>query len=144
VADGGVTTAAVWRFTLQRGLVLGSTKYFMSADADFQCEPERQLTWALKSTAEKMAPGCIAAPEPSDSPKRQKDGIRFVTSLPMLSLLRHLPLASRSLAPLLALRHRPHLAVQANCTLHLDLAPPQKTACGCLKPQAPAIDGPAV
>jgi hypothetical protein len=29
--------------------------------------------------------------------------------------------------PLLALRHRLHLAVQTRCTLHLDLAPPQKT-----------------
>ena len=30
--------------------------------------------------------------------------------------------------PLLALRHRPHLPVQTNCTLHLGLAPKQKTA----------------
>lgn len=45
------------RFTPQKALVLGSTRYSTSADADFQCQPERQLTWALKSTAEKNGPG---------------------------------------------------------------------------------------
>jgi len=40
----------------------------MGPDPSFQCDLETQLSWALESTAKKMAPACVA-PEPLVPPR---------------------------------------------------------------------------
>ena len=52
----------------------------MDIDPSFQCDLETQLSWALESTAKKMAPACVAAPEPLVPPKGTKESVRRVAS----------------------------------------------------------------
>jgi hypothetical protein len=67
----------------------------MDIDPSFQCDLETQLSRPLETTAKKMAPACIAAPEPLVPPQGH-EGVSEERSLGNLSPLRRLHQAKGS------------------------------------------------